>query len=74
MTEKEMDEAVEDTLNGLFGGVLDRDDVPFDELYITLTRKEPRAALAGGQALEDSLARLEAANKIITRDGVIHLI
>lgn len=71
MTNREMDAAVEETLNELFAGV--RDDVPFDELYIALTRKAPRAALAGGQAVEETLVRLEAADKVMYREGIIYL-
>jgi hypothetical protein len=61
MTEGEMDTALEKTLNELFP---DHDDVPFELVYMTLTRMEPRAALAGGKAVEETLIRLEDARKI----------
>jgi hypothetical protein len=61
MTEGEMDTALEKTLNELFP---DHDDVPFELVYMTLTRMEPRAALAGGKAVEETLIRLEDARRI----------
>jgi hypothetical protein len=61
MTEGEMDAALEKTLNELFP---DHDDVPFELVYMTLTRMEPRAALAGGKAVEETLIRLEDARRI----------
>ena len=61
MTEREMDAALEKTLNDLFP---DHDDVPFELVYMSLTRMEPRAALAGGKAVEETLIRLEDARRI----------
>ena len=67
-----MEAAVEVTLNMLFAG--DRNDVPFDELYSRLIRKEPRAIRAGRKAVEEALFAMEAAQKVMYREGVIHLI
>ena len=72
MAAREMEAAVEETLNMLFAG--DRNDVPFDELYSRLIRKEPRAIRAGRKAVEEALFAMEAAQKVMYREGVIHLI
>ena len=72
MTAREMEASVEATLNVLFGRV--RDDVPFDELYKTLISKVPRALLTGREAVEEALNKMEEANKVIYREGRIHLI
>ena len=72
MTAREMEEAVEATLNLLFGRV--GDDVPFDELFKTLIRKVPRAILTGREAVKEALDKMEAANKVMHREGRIHLI
>lgn len=73
MAPREMEAAVEATLNMLFAE-LDRDDCPFDELYTRLIRKEPRAIQAGREAVEEALFAMEAANKVCYREGLIHLI
>ena len=72
MTARELEASVEATLNMLFGRV--RDDVPFDELYKTLIRKVPRAILTGREAVEEALNKMEEANKVMHREGRIHLI
>jgi hypothetical protein len=73
MTAREMEAAVESTLNMLFSRV-GVDDVPFDELYNTLIRKVPRAILTGQEAVEEALVKMEDANKVMHREGRIHLI
>ena len=73
MTTKEMEVAVEATLNNLFVGG-NRDEVPFNELYATLIRTEPRVIQAGRKAVKEILMVMEAANKIMHREGRIHLI
>jgi DNA replication licensing factor MCM3 len=72
MTAMEMEAAVEATLNEIFAG--DRNDVPFDELCTRLIRKEPRAVQAGREVVEEALFAMEAANKVMYREGVIHLV
>ena len=72
MTTKEMEVAVEATLNEIFAG--DRNEVPFDELCTRLIRKEPRAVQAGRDAVTEALITMEAANKVMYREGRIHLI
>ena len=72
MTTKEMEVAVEATLNEIFAG--DRNEVPFDELCTRLIRKEPRAVQAGREAVTEALITMEAANKVMYREGRIHLI
>jgi hypothetical protein len=57
MTAREMEAAVESTLNMLFSRV-GVDDVPFDELYKTLIRKVPRAILTGREAVEEALVKM----------------
>jgi hypothetical protein len=73
MTAKEMEAAIEATLNVLFRpeGV---DEVPFDGLYKTLIRREPRAIQTGREAVEMTLRNMEAADQVILREGRIHLI
>jgi hypothetical protein len=73
MTAREMEEAVEATLNVLFHreGV---DDVPFDQLYQTLKHREPRATESGREAVEETLVHMEAANKVMHREGRVYLI
>jgi len=68
----ELEAAVEAALNRLFAG--DRDDVPLDELVNALRQTEPRAAAAGREALVTTLDAMEAANKVMHREGRIHLI
>jgi hypothetical protein len=90
MTAKDMEAAVEETLNRLFAG--DRDDVTFDELFddlyvtynATLIRTkeqlavayaaEPRAVQEGRDAVKETLDAMEDANKVMHREGRIHLI
>ena len=71
-TEREFQNVAKLRLNMLFAG--DRNDVPFDELYSRLIRKEPRAIRAGRKAVEEALFAMEAAQKVMYREGVIHLI
>ena len=80
-------ELVEATLNKIFAG--SRDEVPFSELYATITQRilgypdnlfaalvlvEPRVAQAGRGAVEETLVDMEAADKVMHREGRVHLI
>lgn len=72
MTATDLEVLVEATLNKLFAGA--RDDVPFSELYRDLLLKEPRVAQVGRKAVEETLVHMEAANKVMHREGRVYLI
>ena len=68
----EVEMMVEETLNKLFAA--DRDDVPFEELYENIAAADVRIAAAGESIVEAALEAMEQANKVMHREGRIHLI
>jgi hypothetical protein len=71
MTDEELDEAIEGTLNKYFFRHK-VPDVAFDKFYAELIRMKPRATQAGQEAVEEALGRLEEANRVMYREGRIH--
>ena len=67
--EVENEAVVERTLNKLFS--TGRDDVGFDELWRALHESQNMLARA---AIEVALEAMEAANKVMYREGCVHLI
>ena len=67
----ELEEAVEKALTLLFAG--NRDDCSFDELYEQMAR-DARVVASGREAVERALDEMENANKVMHREGRIHLI
>ena len=70
-SEHELEVEVESALTLLFAG--DRDDCSVDELFAHLG-KDPRAAAAGRDALTQVLNAMEAANKLMHREGHVYFI
>jgi hypothetical protein len=56
---------VEATLNKIFAG--SRDEVPLSEVHV-----EPRVAQAGRGTVEETLVDMEAADKLMHREGRVH--
>ena len=67
----ELEAEVEMVLALLFAGT--RDECTFDELFAHLAR-DPRVAVCGRDAVTRVLGTMEAANKVIYREGRVHLI
>ena len=59
-------------LNQLFG--TDDEGVPFDALFTRLAAEDARVAAAGPAVVMQTLAAMQAADKIVYSDGKIHLI
>ena len=68
----EIEAAVEASLNKLF--TADVDEVAFTQLLSSLRSDEPRAAGLTSDQVEAALEAMEAANKVMHREGRIHLI
>ena len=62
---------MEAALGFLFSGA--RDDCAFEELYARVGR-DPRVAMSGRDAVTRVLGTMEAANKLMYREGRVHLI
>lgn len=71
-TDEELETAVEASLTLLFAGA--RDDCSFDELFEQISRSDARAAASGREGVSRALEAMEAANKVMHREGRIHLI
>ena len=74
LTAKELEVRVEATLNELFARAHCDADVTYDELYAALILVEPRVAHIGRRAIEEALAQMELANKVMYREEIVHLI
>ena len=59
-------------LNQMFAG--DCEEVPFDALFARLAAEDARVAAAGQAAVVETLAAMQAADKIMHSEGNIHLI
>lgn len=46
----------------------------FVELFNEMAREDPRVAASGREAVERSLNALQADNKLMYREGLVHLI
>jgi len=68
----ELEAEVEKTLTSLFTG--DRDDVAFDELYARMCESDERIMASGKDAVTAALDAMESGNKVMHREGHIHLI
>ena len=68
----ELEKVVEDALSKLFSG--NRDDCSFDELFTSMGTSDTRLLASGREAVESALDAMEAANKVMHREGRIHLI
>jgi len=71
-TRSELEAEVEKTLTSLFIG--DRDDVAFEELYAQMCESDERVMASGKDAVTAALDAMETANKVMHREGHIHLI
>ena len=75
LTAKELEVRVEATLNELFARApCDQGEVTYDELYAALILVEPRVAHIGRRAIEEALAQMELADKVLYREAIVHLI
>ena len=70
--DSELEEEVEKRLTLLFAG--NRDDCSFDELFDAMARADARVVASGREAVERALETMETANKVMHREGRIHLI
>ena len=68
----ELEQVVEAALSKVFSG--NRDDCTFDELYTTMVASDARVVASGREAVMASLDAMEVANKVMHREGRIHLI
>lgn len=71
LSDRELEEEVEKALGLLFAG--NRDDCSFEELYLSLV-SNPRVLVSGRDGVTRALEVMENNNKVMHREGRIHLI